>query len=137
VTRSYGFLEHTADVGIRARGDTLAEVFVAAAEGLAELLGAWFPGGGEHRRIDLEAPDLGALLVAWLDELIFLHEAEDLVFGGFAVEEVRPRRVAATAVVTSRGDRRLQTPGVKATTYHRLRVVEEEGAWVAEVYLDV
>jgi SHS2 domain-containing protein len=40
----FELLEHTADVGIRARGATLAEAFEQATLGLAEVLGAMRPG---------------------------------------------------------------------------------------------
>jgi Archease protein family (MTH1598/TM1083) len=41
----FELLEHTADVGIRARGATLEEAFEQATLGLAEILGALAPGG--------------------------------------------------------------------------------------------
>jgi Archease protein family (MTH1598/TM1083) len=46
----FELLEHTADVGIRARGATLEEAFEQATLGLAEVMGAlapsgWSPGG--------------------------------------------------------------------------------------------
>ena len=53
--RRYEFLEHTADIGIRASGDTPEEAFGAAAEALAEILGVWFPGEGEERTVVIEA----------------------------------------------------------------------------------
>jgi SHS2 domain-containing protein len=41
----FELLEHTADVGIRARGGSLEEVFEHATEGLAEVMGALRPEG--------------------------------------------------------------------------------------------
>jgi hypothetical protein len=41
----FELLEHTAGVGVRARGATLEEVFEHATEGLAEVLGALRPDG--------------------------------------------------------------------------------------------
>lgn len=137
MTRSHEFLEHTADVGILARGDTPEEAFAAAAEGLAEILGAWFPGEGEDRRLRVEAGDVGALLVAWLDELLYLAEAGDVVFGGFDVERVGERELLARAGVAPRAGRDLDGQHVKAATYHRLRVSEGGSGWVAQVFLDV
>lgn len=137
MSRDHRFLEHTADIGIRATGETLEDAFAAAAEGLAELLGAWFPGEGEERPVEVEAPDREALLVGWLDELLYLHETGDLVFGGFQVDDVEHGRLRARPRVAPRGNRELESQGVKAATYHRLRLAEEGGRWVAEVYVDV
>jgi SHS2 domain-containing protein len=137
VTRGHELLEHTADVGIRARGSTPEEAFSAAAEGLAELMGAWFPGQGRERNIEVEAADRPALLVAWIDELLFLHESEDAVFGAFGVDSVSDRHLRARVLLSARGDRELEDVGIKAGTYHRLRVETEGSGWVAEIYLDV
>lgn len=137
MTREHEILEHTADVGIRARGSTLEEAFASAAEGLAHLMGAWFPGQGRERQLEVEASDWAALLVAWMDELLYLHEAEDAVFGGFDVEGVGDRRLRAAVLVAGRGGRELEDVGIKAATYHRLRVEPQGHGWLAQVYLDV
>jgi SHS2 domain-containing protein len=137
LTGRFEILEHTADVGLRVRGDTPAEVLEAAAEGLASLEGAWFPGQGEEREVRLEASDLGALLVTWLDELLYLRDAEDVVFGGFAARMLAGPRADARVRIAPRGDRVLESAGVKAATYHGLRFERENGNWVADVYLDV
>jgi SHS2 domain-containing protein len=137
VTRGHELLEHTADVGIRARGSTPEEAFAAVAEGLAELMGAWLPGRGHERKVEVEAADRPALLVAWVDELLFLHESEDAVFGAFDVDGVTDERLRARVLVSARGDRDLEDVGIKAGTYHRLRVEPEGGGWLAQIYLDV
>ena len=137
MTRGYEILEHTADVGIRARGSTLEEAFASAAEGLAELMGAWFPDQGHERPMEVRAADRAALLVVWMDELLYLHEAEDVVFGGFEVDGVGDRRLRARVLVAARGDRQLEDVGIKAATYHRLRVNPDGEGWLAQVYLDV
>jgi SHS2 domain-containing protein len=137
VTGHFEVLEHTADVGLRLRGATLEEVFEAAGEGFATLQDAWFPPAGESRRLRVTAEDLGGLLVAWLDELLYLHESEDLVFGGLNVESAAELELRAFVTVAPRGDRVLEGVGIKATTYHRLRFERSGGGWIADVYLDV
>ena len=137
MTRTHEILEHTADVGILARGSTIEEAFAATAEGLAELTGAWFPGEGQERPVEIEGTDREALLVSWLDELLFLHEAEDAVFGGFDVDGVSDDRLRARVLVSGRAGRDLEDVGVKAATYHRLRVEPKDGGWMARIYLDV
>jgi SHS2 domain-containing protein len=138
VTAGFEILEHTADVGIRATGDSPEEVFAAAGEGLASILGAWFPGEGEMHPVRVEAGDPGGLLVSWLDELLYLHESRDAVFGGFDVRRVCEGELEAETRLAPRGDRELEGVGVKAATYHRLRLEREPNrGWVADVYLDV
>ena len=137
MTARFEILEHTADVGLRLHGATREEVFEAAGEGFATLQDAWFPPEGDGRELRVTADDLGALLVAWLDELLYLHEAEDVVFGGIDVDYAADQELRAFVAVAPRGSRVLEGVGIKATTYHRLRFERANGGWLAEVYLDV
>jgi SHS2 domain-containing protein len=133
----FELLEHTADIGVRARGATLEEVFEQATLGLAEVLGALRPGAGEAVGVAVTAGDPGALLVDWLNEVLWLHE----VRGHAGVAAVRVERVAGDradgTVSFSSTDPPAEGTFVKAVTYHRLRVGRDAGGWLAEVYLDV
>jgi SHS2 domain-containing protein len=133
----FELLEHTADVGVRARGATLEAVFEQATLGLAEVLGARRPGEGESVAVEVTAGDPGALLVDWLNEVLWLHETR----GHAAIAAVRVERVggdrAAGSVTFSSTDPPADGTFVKAVTYHRLRVGRDTGGWLAEVYLDV
>lgn len=135
---SFEILEHTADVGLQSSGAKVEEAFAGVAEGLATLLGAWFPGEGSERDTQVEAGDREALLAAWVDELLYLHEVQDVVFGGFFVERVNDGNLEARVRIAPRGERVLEGVGVKAATYHRLHVGKEpDGTWFARIYLDV
>ncbi len=132
----YEEIEHTADVGIRAYGKTASEIFGAAAEGMFSLiadLSAVEPKG--EVEIRLQAEDLPKLLVAWLSELLFLHETQHLLFAKFEVH-VRGKTLRALAwgEVIDRRRHGLKL-AVKAVTYHRLSVDVTKG--VAEVIFDV
>lgn len=138
MSERFEILEHTADVGLRALAPTCEEAFEAVGEGLAQLMGAWFPGEGAEREVAATGADRPALLAAWVDELLYLHEAEDAVFGGFTVQRVHDDVLGALVTVAARAGRDLDGVGVKAATYHRLRMEETaHGEWLAEIYLDV
>lgn len=130
-------LEHTADVGIRAWGTSLEDVFEAATEGLSSILGGWRPSSGEARRVEIEAGDIGGQLVDWLSEVIYLQDSLDAVIAGVDVERVSEEGTVGTLVLAPRGDETLQGTAVKAITYHQLRVEPSERGWTAEVYVDV
>jgi SHS2 domain-containing protein len=75
--------------------------------------------------------------VAWVDELLYLQETGDAVFGGFEVARVGERDLDATVRLAPAAGRPLEGQHVKAATYHRLRLAREEGGWVGEIFLDV
>jgi SHS2 domain-containing protein len=131
----YELLEHTADIGVRAYGATLEELFEQATMGLAEVLGAWRPGAGAAVPVAVEAGDLGGLLVDWLNEVVYVQEVHGASLGAVAVERVGGGRAAGSVLLSA-----AQPSGgiyVKAATYHQLRVERHDGGWLAEVYLDV
>ncbi|HYY81011.1 MAG TPA: archease [Actinomycetes bacterium] len=132
----FELLEHTADIGIRATGASLEEVFEHATVGLAELLGAWRPGPGEPAPVAVDAGDPGGLLVDWLNEVIWLREVRDAAVAGVQVEAAGEGR-ATGALLLAPPAPPVDGTTVKAATYHRLRVERQPGGWLAEVYLDV
>jgi SHS2 domain-containing protein len=141
----FELLEHTADVGIRAWGASLEQVFEQATLGLAEVLGAWRPGAGEPVAVEVSAADAGGLLVDWLNEVLWLREVRGAALAGVRVERVAEGGAHGMVAFASGGPPPDGTI-VKAATYHRLRVervggppgeARHPGAWLAEVYLDV
>src|SRR3990172_4726364 len=91
-------LEHTADAGIVAHGNSMAETFANAAAGMFSLM-ADLEGVEplEQRRINLEARDRESLLVRWLTELLYYLDAEEMLFSRFDIEEATDRRLRARA----------------------------------------
>lgn len=128
-------IDHTADVGIRAYGKTASEIFESAAAGMFSLIANLEkvrPVGEEEIR--LSADDLPGLLVAWLSELLFLHETQHLLFCKFRVSVTGTKLEAKAwgeAIDKKRHELKL---ALKAVTYHRLTVDLEKG--VAEVIFD-
>jgi SHS2 domain-containing protein len=137
---SYGFtfLEHTADVGIHAWGRSVAEAFEQAAIGLVTLMGRIAEGPGPSRPIEVESLDVESLLVAFLNELVYLGETLDHE----GVASVHVKYLDATTLRADVGLAPARVGGegalVKAATYHALEVSERsDGSTDARVYLDV
>lgn len=129
---SYEWVEHTSELELRVEAPSEELVFQDTMKALAELLNEGGAGPEVTRQIQLEAPDRAALLVAWLEELLFLAETEGLV--PTEVELVR-RNTHLEATVHGRiGEPR---PLVKGITYHGLEVEKVAGSWRAQVVIDV
>jgi len=137
--------DHTADVGLEVRGESLADLLETAARGVFSIMLDDGP-----REVAVEAdvaltPDalpgeeLRELLVVWLQELLYRFEMEHLVPLEFDFAEAGPARVRAR-VGFGRFDPKRHRAGteVKAVTYHELAVrAEPGGAWSARFILDV
>lgn len=125
----YEIVDHTADVAIVARGADVGEAFANAGRALLSLVtDPDSVAEVEERRIELSADDLGDLLVAWLNELIYLFDAENLLLSGFDVRPVGDTGLVATV----RGERVDKTRhriklGVKAATHHMLEIDRDNG----------
>ena len=85
----YEIFALTADKGIRAWGRTLPELFVHAACGLWSLMmDAREARADRMLPVSLKAEDREALLVTWLNELLYLHEVEKFVAVRFMVTDL-------------------------------------------------
>jgi SHS2 domain-containing protein len=139
MTPGFELVEHTADVGVRAWGDTVEAAFEQAALGMFSL--EYEPGdvrAGEERRLEIEAPGAELLLAAWLNELLYIFESEGFAVGGCRVEEVGAERLVAVITGEPGGARRLRARAVvKAATLHDLVVRATDGGWQVRVLLDV
>ena len=135
----FEILEHTADVGLRARGPSLAALFENTAAGLLTV--GYDPcavQGRESRTLSAEGPDREALLVNWLGEILWLVDGEGWLPSSVQVNQISATRVTGIARGEPRDpSRHLLRMIIKAVTYHLLSVREQDGTWVAEVYLDI
>ena len=131
--------DHTADMGLAAEADTLAELFEALAEGLADVI---CPRGQvaavEVRDVRVAAGDVEALAVDFLCEVMAAVQE-----GRFAVASVRVERIDETAVAARLAGepydpaRHELSTEVKAVTYHQLKIAREGARWTGRVILDL
>ena len=130
-------LEHTADVGMRSVGSSLKECFRQMTLGFLEISGAYRPDGGDKKDISVEADDLGALLVDWLEEVLYIQDSADAVVTDVTVDRVGTDKAVGSVSIAPRGNEVLEGTAVKAITYHQLSVAETEEGWAATVFLDI
>lgn len=136
----FEILEHTADVGIRAQAVDLSGVFEQATLGLLDIVGTWAPDRErtEQVEVEVEADDVGALLVDWLGEVVYLGDSRDAVVTSLDMIEVTSHKAAGRLGIAPRDDAAYEGgTQVKAITYHRLAVDETDDGWSATVYVDV
>ena len=134
----FTLLDHTADVGIVASGRDLAALFAHAAEGMFSVM-VEREGVAEtvRREVVVDAADREALLVEWLNELLFVVDVDRLVFRRFEVVECTETHLRAFACGEQIDPSRHQLKtAVKAATYHMLKITGGP-PYRAQVILDV
>jgi len=137
--QGYEFFEHTADVGMRASGTTLAELFVQCAKGWVALLAEDSRiEPSESRPVELHAASVDALLLAWLTQLIVWFDAEQFLPSEFVLTDVTEQTLRGH-VQGERFDLARHTSGVeiKGVTRHEFQVARANGGWTAQLIFDV
>lgn len=125
----YKLLEHTADAMVEAYGGTLGERFGNAAYALFDqMTDVTKVSSTGEMKLELEADDREQLLVDFLQELLFLHDTEGMVFGEFEVDTDGRRLVAKVRGELFDEDRHPKRSVVKGVTYHRLEFDDARNA---------
>ena len=146
--KKYTFIDHTADIGIIAYGNTLRELFTNAAMATFAII-AELNSIGEtvSIKIDVQADteveraagSLEELIVEWLRELLFQHEVKELFFKRVEIEEISETSVSAVVYGEPIDfSKHVFKTEIKNVTYHKLRVEKlEDGTWQAQVIFDL
>ncbi|MDE0043455.1 MAG: archease [Candidatus Poribacteria bacterium] len=137
---TYEYIDHTGDLGIRARGKTLQELFTNAAHALFETVAVLDTINPiEQTQIEVEADSVADLMVAWLDELIFRHEVDEVFFKQVKIVELSETRLSAYAYGEPADfAKHVVFTEIKSVTYHQLSVCRStDGEWTANVIFDL
>ena len=135
----FEILEHPADIGFRAFGDSLSGLFANAAVAMLSIAGN--PAAAEPRReypLAVESPDRESLLVDWLGEVLWWFDGRRIAFRDFHVTRFSDGASAAVGRGEPRdAERHRARVIVKAVTWHQLKIERRGEVWTAEVYLDI
>jgi SHS2 domain-containing protein len=131
--------DHTADVGLDARADTLAELFEALSEGLADVVCPRGPvAEADKRTIHVEAEDVEALAVDFLCEVLAAIQEDRFALASVSVGEISDAAVTAELAGEPYDETRHEiATEVKAVTYHQLKIAPEVDHWIGRIILDL
>lgn len=137
---AYAPISHTADIGFQVSGPTLEGLFAEAALAFTDCL-VEKGGSGESQTtqtIRLEAESFEELLVAWLEELLFLFETKGFIGVEFRVKHCGLKDFLAEVSLAEWDEQAepLKTQ-VKAVTHHGLQIKKTEKGYEAQIILDV
>ena len=122
----YRLLDHTADALIEVYGESLSERFANAAYAMFDQMtdASSIDAVGEVR-VSLAAESREELLVDFLQELLYLHDAENLIFGRFAVDVDGLSLEATASGEEFDSEKHSKRAVVKGVTYHGLTFDDE------------
>jgi SHS2 domain-containing protein len=137
--RAFEIMDHTADVGIIAYGTDTKELFCNAALALFSLITELESIQEKlHLNLKVSSDERDSLLVEWLNELIYFFDAKHVLFSRFDIESLTENELKATChgegfnPIKHRIKR-----GIKAATYHMLRLDKNNDGFKAQVILDI
>ncbi|MCS6805449.1 MAG: archease [Acidobacteriota bacterium] len=141
----YRYLEDiaTADVALEAWGDTLEELFIAAADATMNVMVSDLNTIHDQvrRTISVESHALDLLLFRFLQEFVFYKDAEQLLLRAqrVVIRQDGERHTAEAQVYGERLDpsKHELVVDVKAVTLHRFQVERTARGWQAQVILDI
>lgn len=138
---TFEFIEHTADVGLRLSARTPAELFLAGASGLHALWGIPPPPASAAppaESVTVTGPDTEALLVAWLNELIFQATAQGRYAAAISAPRLEEDRfTAAVAWRPLEWATCVDGTDIKAATFHTVQIHAMSGGVTTTIIFDV
>jgi len=131
----------TADAAFEVEGRTLEELFRDAAIATFEVMvDTKNVEPGITRKIELKNEAVDNLLFDWLSELIYLKDADALLFSKFDVSikknDFYEFKATASGEAINQEKHTLRSD-VKAVTYHMFEIKKKGKNWTARVVLDI
>jgi SHS2 domain-containing protein len=139
----YEFLEHTADVFIRAFGKTMQEAYENSALAMFEVITDTLKiNPTQQETLEVEADDQYELLYNWLEALLVKFEVEGMLYSKFQItswKETAEKFIIKATVWGEKYDAKKhpQKVAVKAATYHRMMIMKEKERVQLEFILDI
>ena len=135
----FSFIDHTADLGIIVRGNSLEDLFEAAAKSMIRIMvKSEFSETVQNSRLCVDGEDLDDLMVRWLGEILYLFEGENKLITDVLIDSISPSHLEATLdMVPFNPNIHEILCEIKAVTYHQIQVVKKDRRWEARIIFDL
>ncbi len=137
----YEFVEHTADVKIKVVEKTLDEAFKTSAIALKQVIAEDVNVKSKQNKIlSMGGKDLQDLLYSFLEEFLYLLDAEDFLLSEIEDLEVSKTDEGYFLSATVSGDKASNykfTNDVKAITFNDMKIEGDKNKYAIQFVLDV
>ena len=138
----YKYFDHTADAKFQAYGKTLEEAFGNAAVAMFNIMTDTKKiERKEKKHIKVKGTDLKALLVNFLEEFIFMLDAENFLLQDIEKVTIKKDKkeysLEADAVGDFYKEKYITQSDVKAATYNEMEIEEKKGKCMVQVVVDI
>ena len=135
--KKFEILPHIADLKIKSFGRTKEELFKNSLLGMIESLKPEIKKRGVkvQRKIKIKSPDLPALLVDFLSEVLYLTQVNREIY-----KNIKFDKFTDTEIEGELFGKKVKSFGedIKAATYHSLDIHQKkDGFWEATVLFDI
>lgn len=127
----FKILEHTADVGIIATGNSFESALEETAKGMFSLMGN--AKKKEKIEISVERENKDELVVFLLSEILAKAESLDFTPAALKIKSCDDKKISVEIF----GEYKTLKNIIKAVTFHMLEVKEEQGKWKIQVLFDI
>ncbi len=134
--RKFEILEHKADLKIRASGRTKEELFLNMLLGVAEFQKANIENKEKvKRKIRIKSIDFPALLVDFLNEIIYLNQVNKEVYFDLKFKKLEDKKLEGE-LYGQKADK--FNEDIKAATFHNLEIKQTKNKnWEGTVLFDI
>lgn len=137
----FQFLPHTADLKVNAFGKTIEEAFINSALALKEAIAEKVRvKPAIKKEISVKGKDLDALLYNFLEEFIYLIDADDFLLNSIIKIKIFHDKEGFSLNASVAGDKASShkfTNDVKAITYNEMFVKKAKDKFIIQFVLDV
>lgn len=134
----YDFLPHTADVKIRAYGNTLEQAFIHSAYALTDVV-------TDHtkvrqavdKEIRVEAEDKKALLYDFLEQFLILLDSEGFLLSEIKSLTIKDNKLTAKVIGDNHPENYETETHVKAMTYQEMEIKKEKDKYIIQFIPDI
>jgi SHS2 domain-containing protein len=122
--KNFEYFDVTADIGFKAYGENLNEAFENAGVAMFNVItDVEDVVSSKEISFEISSQDYVALLYDYLEELLFFHEVEFMLFGEFHVEIDENLHLKATIKGEEiNWDKHERKTEIKAITFHKMEV---------------